>query len=102
MEVRDGFTAVGAVVDHEAKATGEVEFPGENACGKKEVSEERLVACGGFAHAGNEFFWNDQQVDGSLRLDVVQDDAEVVLMLDLGGDFTVDDALEDGLGHGAS
>jgi hypothetical protein len=26
----------------------------------------------------------------------VQDDAEVVLVLDLGGDFAVDDALEDG------
>lgn len=37
-------------------------------------------------------------MDRSLRLDVVQDDAEVVLVLDLGGDFTIDDALEDGFG----
>lgn len=39
-------------------------------------------------------------MDGSLGLDIVEDDAEVVLVLDLGGDFAVDDALEDGFGHG--
>ena len=100
MEMRDGFAAVGAVVDHEAKAAGEVEFLGENAGGEKEVAEKRLVGGGGFTHAGTEFFWNDQKMDRSLGLDVVQDDAEVVLVLDLGGDFTVDDALEDGFWHG--
>jgi hypothetical protein len=30
----------------------------------------------------------------------VQDEAEVVLVFDLGGNFAVDDALEEGLGHG--
>jgi hypothetical protein len=30
----------------------------------------------------------------------VEDDAEVVLVLDLGGDFAVDDALKDGFRHG--
>jgi hypothetical protein len=100
VEMRDGFAAVGAVVDHEAKAAGEVEFLGENAGGEQEVAEKRLVGGGGFTHAGNEFFWNDQQVDGSLGLDVVKDDAELVLVLDLGGDFAVDDALEEGFWHG--
>jgi hypothetical protein len=39
-------------------------------------------------------------VDRRLRLDVVQDDAVFVLVLDFGGDFAGDDALEKGLGHG--
>jgi hypothetical protein len=30
----------------------------------------------------------------------MQNDAEVVLVLDLGGNFAVDDALEDGFWHG--
>jgi hypothetical protein len=30
----------------------------------------------------------------------MQNDAEVVLVLDLRGDFTIDDALEDGFWHG--
>ena len=100
MEMRDGFAAVGAVVDHEAKAAGEFEFLGENAGCEQQVAEERLVVGRGFTHAGNEFFWNDQQLDRSLRLDVMQNDAEVVLVLDLGGNFAVDDALEDGFWHG--
>lgn len=99
MEVRDGFAAVGAVVDHETKAAGEFEFLGENAGREQQVAEERLVGGRGLAHAGNELFWNDQKMDRSLGLDVVQDDAEVVLVLDLGGDFAVDDALEDGFWH---
>ena len=96
MEMRDGFAAVGAVVDHEAKAAGEVEFLGENAGGEKEVAEERLVGGGGFTHAGNEFFWNDQQMDRCLRLDVMQNDAEVVLVKDGRGDFAGDDFFEEG------
>ena len=100
MEMRDGFAAVGAVVDHEAKAAGEFEFLGENAGCEQQVAEERLVGGRGFTHAGNEFFWNDQQMDRCLRLDVMQNDAEVVLVLDLGGNFAVDDALEDGFWHG--
>ena len=100
MEVRNGFTAVGAVVDDETKAAGEVEFPGENAGGEKEVAEERLVGGDGFANARNGLLRDDQQVNGSLGLDVVQDEAEVVLVFDLGGNFAVDDALEEGLRHG--
>jgi tetratricopeptide (TPR) repeat protein len=83
-----------------AKAAGEFEFLGENAGREQQMAEERLVGGDGFAHAGNELFWNDQKMDRSLGLDVVQDDAEVVLVLDLGGDFTIDDALEDCFWHG--
>jgi hypothetical protein len=100
VEVGNGFTAVGAVVDDETKAAGEVEFPGENAGGEKEVAEERLVGGDGFANARNGLLRDDQQVNGSLGLDVVQDEAEVVLVFDLGGNFAVDDALEEGLRHG--
>lgn len=100
VQMRNGFAAVGAVVDHETKTAGEFEFLCENARRKQQVAEERLVGGDGFAHAGNELFWNDQKMDWSLGLDVMQNDAEVVLVLDLGGDFTTDDALEDGFWHG--
>jgi hypothetical protein len=48
------------------------------------------------------FFGTIKQVDGSLRLDVMQHDAVLVLVLEFGGDFAVDDFLEDRLGHGES
>jgi len=38
-------------------------------------------------------------VHGCLGLDVVDDDAAIVLVLNLGGNLAVDDPLEEGLGH---
>lgn len=58
-----------------------------------------IVGRGG-ADARQGFFGDDEQVDRRLRLDVVQNDAVFVLVLDFGGDFAGDDALEKGLGHG--
>jgi hypothetical protein len=100
VEVRDTFAGVGAVVDDEAVTAGEVEFFGYDSGRDEEVAELGLVGGRGFADAGDEFFGDDQEVDGSLRLDVVDDDAAVVLVLDLGGDFAVDDFLEEGFRHG--
>lgn len=64
------------------------------------MTEDGLIVRRGFADAGNRLFRDDQKMNGSLGLDVVEDDAEVVLVLDLGGDFAVDDALEKGFRHG--
>ena len=89
-----------AVVDHDAKAVGEVEFLRDPTRGGEEMAEQRFVAGRGFADARDQFLRNDQQVHGGLRLDVVEDDAVFVLVLDLGGDFAIDDFLEDRLGHG--
>ena len=99
VEVRDGFAAVRAVVDHEAEAGGEVEFTGHRAGGEQQVTEQRLVIGRSGADAGDDLFRDDEEVGGRLRRDVVEDDAEVVLVLDLGGDFSGDNALEKS-GHG--
>ena len=99
MEVRDGLSAKRAVIHDQAEALGELEFFREDAGGQEQVAEHRLIGGGGFADAGDQFFRDDEQVHGSLRLNVMENDAEVVLVLDLRGDFAVDDALEDGFGH---
>lgn len=96
MEVGDGFAGVGAVVDDEAEAAGEVEFFGDDAGGDEEVAELGFVGGRGFADAGYQFFGDNEEVDGGLGLDVVDDDAAVVLVFDLRGDFAVDDFLEEG------
>lgn len=97
--MRDGFAAVGTVVDHKAEAFGEAQFLCQDAGGEQQVAERSLVGGRGFADARNEFFRDDEQVHGGLRLNVVEDDAEVVFVFDLRGDLAVDDALEDGFGH---
>ncbi len=42
---------------------------------------------------------DDEEVDRRLGTDVVEREAEVVLVEDIGGDLAGDDAVEDGLGH---
>ena len=99
VKMRDGLARVRAVVDHDAEASGEVEFLRDGAGGEEEVAEDGFVGRGGFADARYQLFGDDEKVGGRLRLDVVKDDAVFVLVLDLGGDFAIDDSLEDGFGH---
>ncbi len=100
VQVGDGFAGVGAVVDHEAVAAGELEFLRELAGDDEEVTELRFIGRRGFADARDGLFRDDEEVDGRLWLDVVDDDAAVVFVFDLRGDFAVDDFLEEGFRHG--
>ena len=100
VKVRDGLAGVRAVVDDDAEAVREVEFLRDDPGGHEKVAEEGLVFGCGFADARYQFFRDDQKVRGSLRLDIVENDAALVLVFDLGGNFAIDDFLEDGFGHG--
>ena len=64
------------------------------------MAEDGLVGGYGFTHAWNGLFRNDEQVNGRLRLDIVEHDAEIVLMLDFGGGLAVDNFLEKRFYHG--
>lgn len=100
MQVRDGLAAVRAVIDYEAEAFGEIEFAGNLAGDGEHMAEDGFVSWSGFSDARDNFLRDDEQVHRRLRLDVVEDEALIVLVFDLGGDFSGDDAFEDGLGHG--
>jgi len=63
------------------------------------MAEGGFIGGRGFIGSGYELFRDDEQVHGRLRLDVVDDDAALVLVFDLGGNLVIDDALEDGF-HG--
>ena len=99
VKVGHGLAGVGAVVHDQAEALGEIQFLRHHARHEEQVAEDGVVSRGGEADAGNELFGYDEQMDRSLRLDVVEYDTVFVLVLDLGGDFAVDDALKDGFGH---
>jgi hypothetical protein len=99
VQVRHGFAGVRAVVSDEAESFDKLEFFGDGACHEQEVAKEGLVGGGGLADARDGFFGDDEQVDGRGGLDVVDDNAVLVLVLDAGGNFAGDNALEKG-GHG--
>ena len=94
--MRDRFASVGAVIDHEAETASEVELAGYGAGSEQKVAEDGLLIGVGFADAGDDGFGNDEQVDRRGRCDIVNDDAEIVLVLDFSGDFAGDDAFEKG------
>ena len=99
MQVRHGFAAVGAVVDHNAEAGAEVQFFCQGLRRQQEMTEQSLVTGDGLIEARDKSLREDQHVHWRLRLDVVDGETQVILMDDLGGDLTVGDFLENGL-HG--
>ena len=84
VEMGDGFPAVAAVVQHEPVAgIGEAELARDLGRLEEQMTEQGLVVRPGKTDAGDGFLGHDEDVDRRLRLDVVEDDALVVLVLDL-------------------
>ena len=100
MEVGHRFAGLGAVVDHEAEARGKLELLRHEFRYDEQVSENGFVGRRGLADANDRLFGDDQEMDGGLGLNVADDDAVLVLMLDGRRNLAIDDALENGLGHG--
>lgn len=96
MEVRDGLAGVRTVVNHDPKSVSQSELFGHNSSCDQEVTEDGFVRRAGFSQSRYQFFRYNEEMDRSLRLDVVQDDALVVLVFDPSGDFAVDDPLKNG------
>lgn len=101
MEVGHAFAGVRTVIDDETEAAGKTEFARKRPGGEQEVSEHCLVVGPGLTHAWYRFLRYDQQVNRGLGLNVVEGNADLVFMLNLGRDFAIDDFLEDCLGHGS-
>ena len=94
--MRHGFAGVRAMVDHEAKTLGELELAGDRTGDEEEMAEDRLVLGFGLTDPGYHFFGDNQEVDGRLRLDVVEHDTEFILVFDAGRDLARDDFFKDG------
>ena len=104
VEVRDGFSPVPAVVDDDPESVpGEALLFRDDPDPGEEMAEEILVRRIGFPDAYDQFPRDEEEMHGSLRGDVAEAEAEVVLVDDIARDFTIGDLLEDGfLGHGLS
>ncbi len=90
--MRDGFTAVGTVVDHDPKSRGVQAFGFCHALRHEyQVTEKALVRRGGFGDPRDFLLWDDQEMDRRLRVDVVEGETSVILENDPGGNFAGDD-----------
>jgi hypothetical protein len=86
VEVLDGLAAVGAGVDDDAVAVGEVLLAGDFGGGGEELAEERGVGGGGVGERGDVLFGDDEDVDGGLGVDVREGEDVVVLIEASDGD----------------
>src|SRR5690348_2935383 len=102
MQMEHGLAGAGAVVDDDAErfavAVGFRELAGDH----HQVAEQCLILGRGVAQARNRLARNHQQMHRRARIDVLDGDAELVLVHERAGDLARDDLLEQGLGHAAS
>jgi len=80
MEVVDGLSAVGAGVEDDAVAVGEVLLAGDLGGGGEEVAEEGGVGWNSVGERGDVALGDDEDVDGGLGVDVGEGEGEVVLV----------------------
>ena len=103
MKMGNSFPAIGAIIDDEAVA-GFVELAlASDSLGSDEEMCEEGMSFGGYGTvAGVMFFWNDKNVDGCLGGEITEGEDVIILVEDIGGEFAVDDAFENGFGHRAN
>ncbi len=103
VKVRDGFPAIGAVIDDEAIAGFfEMALAGDPLGGGEKVGKDGVILGGNGAVAGVMFFGNEKDMDGGLGGEIAEGENVIVLVHDIGGHLAIDDALENGFGHRAN
>lgn len=90
VQVRHGFSTIGAIVQHDSEAIGQAFFIRDLTGHDKQMPEEGGVFGRCFADARDWFSGYDQQMDGSLRVNVTQYDAMIVLVNEISRNFPID------------
>ena len=103
MKMGNSFPAIGAIIDDEAVAGFvELALASDSLGSDQEMCEEGMSFGGYGTVAGVMFFWNDKNVDGGLGGEVTEGEDMIILVENIGGEFAVDDAFENGFGHRAN
>ncbi len=103
VQVGDALGGIRAIVHDKAKSALEAEFLRELPRDGEEMPHMGFIGGLEGFDPRYQLFGDDEQMDGGLRLDVVDGDAEIVLVLDPRRNLPIDDALKDRLlrgGHG--
>lgn len=88
MQVGNGFAPMASVIDDDAKSCGvEALLPGQFGCGEEKMSQQTGLFRCRFSEPGDENLGNDEGMKGSLRVDVTDGDAAIILMEDVGRNF---------------
>ena len=95
MQVEDRLACASPCVDHGAiAALGEPLIVGDSRSHPQKMAEQRFVLLSGFVERFQVFPWNDEHMNGSLRIDVAKGYAALVLVDGVGRNLTREDATE--------
>jgi hypothetical protein len=102
MNVKDFLSPVGIAVDHHPVAAfGETKLAGEFGGHGKDVTNHPRVIGAKIVEGSDVLTGNDHDMMGSGRMDVLERQAEAVLVNHGGGDLAVADLAEETIGHGS-
>lgn len=91
VEVEDALSAVFTGIDDSTVAVFEIELMSDLGDHAEEVCGELGVFVSEVVKGDERFFGNEQNVNGSLWIDVVEGEAEVIFVDDFGRNLAVDD-----------
>ena len=95
MNVKYGLPSARAVIDdHPVSLRVQPPVLGNFFCGQEEMADEVPVGFGHAVNIGNMLFWNDECVDGRLRVHVLEGGHEIVFVNYFRRDFFCDDPAE--------
>ncbi len=97
MQVIDALPPIGAAVRDHAIAASQSELLGDPPGNEEQVSRQILVRGSQMSDRLELLLGNEQDMRRRQRADVVKCEAQLVLVHDVGGDFLVDNPLEDRL-----
>lgn len=100
MHVRNGFSCIFAVVYDDAEAFFQSALGGDFGGDKQKVPHDGFILSCCFGYAGNWLSGDNENVGGSLRVDVANGEAGFVLIFEFTRDFSLFNFLENGeIGH---
>ena len=100
--MKNRLSGAGADVEDGAVSLLDVALAGDMGGGEVAAADQFGVGSFGFFQSGKMFLGDDENVGGSLRVDIFEGEDVVVLENFLGGNFAADDAAEEAIGIGHS
>ena len=94
MQMVDRLAAIGSHIDHGTVSLIQPQLLGDFLRHQQQVSHQISVLAPNVGQRTNLLTWNDQDVNGRLRTDIVEREAQLVLIHNVSREFSIDDLLE--------
>lgn len=99
MQMKHGLSGPGTVVDIKSIGIGYSLVNSYPVRHQQQVAQQQPIVLRGIGQHGDRLFWDNQYVDGGLRVDVPEGQAQVILIDYISWDLPVDNLGEQGICH---